>query len=103
MEASSDSSETTPLAAAGRLAVTKFAEQLEKAGLPKAYVCEAYVDIAKSSDLRPGVVNGHVCSGYDVRCLVQAITDLGRTYESTWSIFVAPHNPKVESRSARAT
>jgi hypothetical protein len=92
----------TPWAYAEWLASQKFAEQIGKAHLPKAWFREARLDITRSADTRLGLVNARGCSGYDVRFLTHVVTDLGRTYDSTASIFVAPHDPKVESRSGRA-
>ena len=97
-----ESADTTPSAFARRLAAQKFAEQIAKAGLPRSWFREARLDISKSAEPRFGAVNDRSCSGYDVRFLAHAVTDLGRTYDTTLSIFVAPHDPKVELRSARA-
>ena|SRR5438128_5003086 len=97
-----ESADTTPSAFARRLAAQKFAEQIAKAGLPRSWFREARLDISKSAEPRFGAVNGRSCFGYDVRFLAHAVTDLGRTYDTTLSIFVAPHDPKVELRSARA-
>jgi len=92
----------TPLAYAEWLAAQKFREQIGKAGLPRSWFQEARLDVTKSADTRLGLVNGRSCSGYDVRFLAHVVTDLGKTYDSASSIFVAPHDPKVELRSARA-
>ncbi len=88
---------------ARQLALQKFAEQIAKAGLPRIWFREAYLEISKSSEPVFGVVNGLGTSGSNIRFLARAVTDLGRAYEATVSIFVAPHDPKVELRSARAT
>jgi len=93
----------TPTGVAKRLAVTKFAEQIEKAGIPKSWFREAHLEATKMPGSRFGAVNGHVCSGYEVRFVIQAVTDLGKGYERSLSVFVAPHNPAVELRSARAS
>jgi hypothetical protein len=84
------------------LAAQKFNEQLAKAGLARELFREAYLDISTSPEGTLGVVNGRRSSGYDVRFQVHVVSDFGRAYDSTTSIFVAPHNPSVESRSARA-
>ena len=99
---SAESTDATPSAFARRLAAQKFAEQIAKAGLPGSWFREARLDITKLPVSRFGVVNGRSCSGHDVRFLAHAVTDLGRIYDATLSIFVAPHDPKVELRSARA-
>ena len=88
--------EGTPTTTARCLAVSKFAEQMEKAGFSMSCFQEACLDITKSADSREGIVNGHVCSGHDVRFVATAITDHGRTFESGVSVFVAPHDPTIE-------
>jgi len=102
IEVRAECNETTPIATAERLGVTKFSEQMEKAGLPTSCIREAHLKITKSPELIDGFVNGWLSSGYQVKFVVEAVTDLGKTYESTMSLFVAPHNPKVERRSGRA-
>lgn len=90
-----------PLAVATHLAVQKFTEQIEKAGLDLSLVQSAFLEIAKSSYLRTGTVNGHSLAGYDVRFAATAVSDLGKVYQCEVSVFVAPHNPTVEHKSAR--
>ena len=68
-----------PMATARRLAVTKFAEQIAKAGLAVSRFRDAYLDITKSVDSRRGIVNSRVCSGYELRFMAKAVTDLGKT------------------------
>jgi hypothetical protein len=93
--------ETTPLTFVRRLAVIKFAEQTEKAGLPKSYIRESTLDIRKSPELISGYVNGWLTPGYNVTFVAKTTTDIGKVYERTISIFIAPHNPKVELQSTR--
>ncbi len=95
-------SDASPLDFARRLAAEKFSEQIAKADLPRERFREAYLHISKSSQSKMGVVNGQSSSGFDVRFRAHVVTDLGRAYGSTASIFVAPHDPKIELRSARA-
>ena len=97
-----ESADSTPPVFARRLAAQKFSEQIAKAGLPKEWFREAYVDISKSPQSKQGLVNGRSSSGYDVTFQAHVVTDLGRAYDSTASIFVAPHDPKIELRSTRA-
>ncbi|MBN2022498.1 MAG: hypothetical protein JW809_06850 [Pirellulales bacterium] len=97
-----ESADSTPSGFARRLAAQKFSEQIHKAGLSRERFREAYLDISKSALSKIGVINGQTCSGHDVRFQAHVVTDLGRAYDSTASIFVAPHDPKIESRSARA-
>jgi hypothetical protein len=92
----------TPLAFARQLAAQKFTEQITKAGLPRSRFQEAHLEITKSPHKRLGTINGWRSSGYDFRFGARAITDLGKEYDSVATIFVAPHDPKVEGRSSRA-
>src|SRR5262249_41036521 len=88
-----EDADSTALGFARRLAARRFSEQIAKAGLPKEWVREAYLDISKSSQGKIGVVNGRRCSGYDVKFEAHVVSDLSRAYERTGSIFVAPHDP----------
>jgi hypothetical protein len=97
----SENVDSTPSGFAHRLAAQKFSEQIAKAGLSRERFREAYLDISKSPESTSGFVNGWSSSGYDLRFQAHVITDLGREYDSTASVFVAPHNSKNESRSTR--
>jgi hypothetical protein len=88
----------TPMAIAKRLAVLKFAEQAKKGGGSMSWIREAFLEITKSTAPDGGYVNGCLCSGYVLKFVAQATTDLGKMYESTTSMFVAPHNPNLELR-----
>jgi hypothetical protein len=103
MDTSGENADGLPIAVARRLAVTEFAEQMEKARLTMSRIRNARINMVKSADSRRGVVNGHVCSGYELTFVAQAVTDLGKTYDRQMTIFVAPHDPEVEFRSTRAT
>lgn len=96
------SADSTPSGFARRLAAQMFVEQIAKAGLPREWFRVAYLDISRSSQNKIGVINGRSSSGYDFRFQAHVVTDLGRAYDSTTSIFVAPHDPKIELRSTRA-
>ena len=91
----------TPVAFATWLAVERFAEQIERAGLSISHLREARLSITKSPVVTHGPVNGHVCAGHYVRFAAKAVSQLGTTYERATSVFVAPHDPRVESRSTR--
>ena len=91
-----------PLAAASRLAKVAFREQVAELGLEISRVREAHVGLVRSSTTARGHVNGRMTDGYDLTLIATAVSDLGTAYQSTTSIFVAPHNPEVEQRSARA-
>lgn len=84
-----------------KLAVQKFQEQMERAGLPLSCVSEAYLEIARFPDLLKGQVNGRICGLHKVRFLARVVCNHGKTFESEFTLFIAPHNPLAESRSTR--
>jgi hypothetical protein len=96
-----ETSEVTPMTFAARLAVTKFEEQMKKAGLSLSCLREARLVATKSHDLVNGYVNGHPCVGFNVRFVVTAVSPQGKIYERKKSFFVAPHDPNMELRSTR--
>jgi hypothetical protein len=102
MGAPPENTASAPSDFARRLAAQKFAEQVAKACLPITRFRSASLQVTKSPTARLGAINGHICSGIDVRFLAHAVTDFDRTHDSTLSIFVAPHDPTVERRRARA-
>ena len=102
LEPNADNANTSPSAFAIRLAKQKFEEQISKNKLPKSWFREAYLKALKSPESRMGIVNGRSSSGYEMRFLVRAVADSGHNYELDSSIFVAPHDPEIESRSTRA-
>ena len=93
----------TPVGAAKRYAVERFAEQMAKAGLPLSLVRDAQLNITKLPGAKRGPVNGRPSDGYDIRFTARVVSDVGKTYEWTRTVFVAPHNPRIELRSIRAT
>jgi hypothetical protein len=103
LHAEDNSAETPLVANAKRLAAERFADQVGKAGLPISCLCKARLHIARLPDAIRGEVNGHVCVGHDVQFVATVVSDVGKTYERATSVFVAPHNRFVESRSTRAT
>ncbi len=102
LHAEDNNAETPLVANAKRLAVEKFADQVGKAGLPISYLRKAWLHIFWLPDVIQGVVNGQVCAGHDVRFMATAVSDVGKTYEWTTSVFVSPHNSLVEHQSTRA-
>jgi hypothetical protein len=100
---SGGTTEPGPAAAAVRLAAKKFGEQMQKAGSAVSCVREACLDITRLPASQNGVVNGRIRAGYTVRFLARVVSDSGKTYESEISVFVAPHDARIEHRSARGT
>ena len=95
--------DSTPLDVTRRLAAQRFAEQVAKSGLPRRWIDLADLTVATSAQGMTGLVNGNAVPGHLMRFQARAVTDLGREYERTVSVFVAPHDPSIESRSLRAT
>ncbi len=95
--------DSAPVTAAIRLAAQKFREQMEKAGLSASRVQEAQLDVTKLPDSQRGLVNGRMCAGYNVRFSAKVVYENGTIFKRELSVFVAPHNPAIETRSARGT
>lgn len=89
------------ITAARNLAASKFADQLRKAALDLHNVKEARLIIERLPDDR-SVPGQHFRSGYNLLFRATATADIGRQYEQEKIVFVAPHDPRLESRSTRA-
>lgn len=90
---------TSPEQAARSLAVTKFHEQLAKAGLRPSTVASARLRLerlAPTSELLDGAVR----QGFFVRFEVTAKADTGRLFVADEVVFVAPHDPHMERQAA---
>jgi enamine deaminase RidA (YjgF/YER057c/UK114 family) len=97
-----DEAEGGPVKAAIQLATQRFREQMEKARFSVRCVRSAHLNVTRLAAPQRGAVNGRICDGYSVRFLAGAVSDYGKTYESERTIFVAPHNARIERRSTRA-
>ena len=84
------------------LAAKRFADQVCKSGIDLRLICDARLCIERPPSTNPGTVNGRPSAGYSVRFRATATVDTGRIFESERVLFVAPHNPLIESRSNRA-
>jgi hypothetical protein len=87
--------------AAIKIAAEKFREQMEKAGLSVSCAQEARLAITVLPELRQGAVNGHVKTGHDVRFVATARLNSGKKCGCEMTIFIAPHDRRVELRSNR--
>ncbi len=86
------------------LAASKFSEQIEKAGFDFLLIRKASLVITKSTSPRNDLPNGQsgpARTGYDIRFAITVEFNDGKAFKNEISIFVAPHDPKVEARSAR--
>ncbi len=90
----------TPLDLAVRSAVAKFEDQMQKAGLTRPQVREAWLVLRKLPESVEGSVNGHPSKGHRLLFSAGTIMDNGRRYEREQGVFVAPHNAQVELRRA---
>jgi hypothetical protein len=98
-----ESGDGTPIGAARHLAALKFREQLHKAGLPRSNVRTATLRIERPEVMEEGLAGSWNRVGFRLRCRAEAVADNGRTYRREAIVFVAPHDARFESRSARAT
>jgi hypothetical protein len=99
------SPDDTPLAHIRSVATIKFQEQMSKARLDPIHIREANLILERL----PGRVevqynpysDPYTTSGYRVRFMVSAITDLGKVYECEQIVAVAPHDWTHEFQSSR--
>jgi len=91
----------TPEAAARALATSKFRDQLAKVGLPAGRVEAASLTLERLAPAT-GLADGVARAGFQLRFRAATTTDTGRVFEAEQIVFVAPHDPRVERRSARA-
>jgi len=85
------------------LVATKFMEQIRKSGLGSSCVISASVVLSKSSVMRSCIVEDSDRTGFDVTFEACAYIDLGKRYDRSDTVFVAPHDPTLERRSARCS
>jgi len=90
--------ERTTEAAAQRLAVGRFNEQLAKVGLDASRVAEARLTARARAEIVQGWHGHERGEGRIVEFVATAVMDNGHRYERTRTVFVAPHDPKIESR-----
>lgn len=89
------------LGVACKAARVKLAEQLEKHGLPLSAVREARLSIEREAERFECRSGWPSRSGFDVRFRATLVADNGRRFERETVVFVAPHDPRLETRSAR--
>jgi hypothetical protein len=99
----SEAVETSPVSAAIQFARQKFTEQMLKAGLSISLLREASLKITLLNESATGLVNGRTHAGRRMRFQVKALSGNGNGFESSKTIFVAPHDANIEQRSGRAT
>jgi hypothetical protein len=90
-----------PRVAAIRRALLTFHEQMEKAALDVSCAREARLDITKLPESWSGFVYGRARADYYFRFVATVVSQRGKTYQRQQVVFVAPHDPTVELRSAQ--
>jgi hypothetical protein len=95
-----DSPDDTPLAHIRSLATIKFREQLSKVRLDPIHIREATLILERVPGRVELQVNPYAPSGYRVRFMVSATTDLGKVYECEQIVAVAPHDWTHEFQSS---
>ena len=80
-----------------RLAARLFADQLAKSGLDRSAVVSAMLDVKRGAST---LVSDE---GWQYEFRADATTETGKRFECATRVFVAPHDPKNESRSTRAS
>jgi len=84
--------------AAHRLAVTKFADQVAKAGLPMEVIESACLSIEATGEPVRCWQGDHRSVGRRVIFTARVQTDTGTLFEVTRDTVVAPHDPNKERR-----
>ena len=87
-----------PQAAAHRIAVPRYTEQLAISGLTPEVVREARLEAVPHPDPVSGLVGDYPADGHLVDFTLIAVMDDGRTYRKDTTVFVAPHDPRRERR-----
>ncbi|MCA8983456.1 MAG: hypothetical protein R3C12_00520 [Planctomycetaceae bacterium] len=90
--------EKTPEAAARRIAVRRFKEQLTKSGLDVAVVRSADLKTCMETEMVQGWQGNHRSGGHMVEFVATAVMDNGSRYERKRKVFVAQHDPMKEQR-----
>jgi hypothetical protein len=103
LSSTENESPNTPLGTATKLAIQKFREQMEKAGLDLSYAREASVHFKKLPGAAEGFVNGRICPGHTIQFVARVVSHSGYAHERERRVFVAPHNPQFERKSDRTT
>ena len=101
LEVEDASTENDVVLFVAQLARRKFREQMDKMHVPISFVHGAKMSISRSDAPARGFVAGHLCKGHIYIFSVQVISDLGRPFQATTQMFVAPHSRLLEHRSTR--
>jgi hypothetical protein len=81
-------------------AIATFDDQVRKAGLDRSQIREASLSITRGAEAT-GSVNGQPARGYTVHLRAAVVMSGGQGHDRDQALFVAPHDPAAEARSAR--
>lgn len=87
-----------PVDAARRIAIARFRDQLQKAGVQVGHVATATLEVITNSPVVRGWRGDYGADGREVRFVARATMTGGRTYTCECAVFVAPHDPAKERR-----
>ena len=96
-----DTLSDAPFDVARRSAAVRFADQVQKTGLSRALISQAWLTIRKLPGAITSSIDGHLRTGHEISFSAEAVTDDGRRLELEKVLFVAPHDPALERRSTR--
>lgn len=96
-----DKSFRPPFDAAAQIAVSKFKDQVQKAGLAFNLIKDARLTIRRLIGSSNCCVNGRPKIGYNLKFAVRATLDNGLAYDHELTITVAPHDRNIEHQSGR--
>jgi hypothetical protein len=89
----------TPMGVAVLSALARFDEQRRKARVAEARIREASLTIRRLPGPVSGSIRGEQRLGFMVSFRAAAVMDDGKRYARDKVVFVAPHQPGVESQS----
>lgn len=92
-----------PLEYAQILATERLHDLLEKARFGTGELLAASAVIEVSSKTAEISVNGYNCAGHRMCVAISVVSTLGRHFRAARAFLVAPHEPRRELRSARAS
>jgi len=83
------------------LATRLFSEQIARAGAQLNTIQSAVLQVSRLGSVVTRSVGDKIRSGHEVQVRVLAVDGAGRQFDCKQMIFVAPHDARLERRSAR--
>ena len=87
--------------AAVQIAVARFNDQVQKAGVAYAQIRDAFLIIQRLTGTSMCCVNGHPRTGSNLKFSVVATIADGTQYSHQITVVVAPHDSEIEQQSGR--